>query len=79
MLLIGKKLISFSIDGIGFETIPSFLEVKAILKMMKEIRDEVKNIDTYVWMSLACQNEHLLNDGTPIENVLQYLKVILEP
>lgn len=68
-----ENLISLSVDGLAFETIPSFLEVKAILKMMKKIRDESKYNETYVWMSLACQNEHLLNDGTPIEDVLQYL------
>lgn len=68
-----EQLISLSVDGVAFETIPSFLEVKAILKLMKDIRDEVKSNDVYVWMSLACQNEHLLNDGTPIEDVLQTL------
>ncbi|GFH55480.1 hypothetical protein CTEN210_11956 [Chaetoceros tenuissimus] len=67
-----EQLISLSVDGVAFETIPSFLEVKAILRLMKEIRDEVKSNDIYVWMSLACQNEYLLNDGTAIEDVLHY-------
>lgn len=66
---------SNQIDGIAFETIPSLTEVRAILKLLKSKNLDASrcNRDSAVWLSLACQNESTLNDGSSLSQVLQIL------
>lgn len=58
------------IDGIAFETIPSYIEVKAVVQLVKELVNsgECKG---FIWLSLACQDCNTLNDGTSLNVVLQ--------
>lgn len=68
-----------SLHGILFETIPSKVEVEAILQLivdqkqslLSKDQDEVYNPG--ICLSLACQNECALNDGTPLITILDLI------
>ncbi|KAI5964608.1 SAM4 [Candida pseudojiufengensis] len=67
-----KPLVEFfsinkGIDFLLFETIPNFLELKAVNEYMKESK-----IKDYV-LSITCQSKDKLTDGTPLEEVKNYL------
>eukprot|EP00979_Chaetoceros_neogracilis_P008863 scaffold1987_cov236-Chaetoceros_neogracile.AAC.3 len=59
-----------NIDGIAFETIPALAEVKAVVQLVKElvISGECKG---FIWITLACRDCRTLNDGTPVQVVMQ--------
>ncbi|MBD0405123.1 homocysteine S-methyltransferase [Flammeovirga sp. EKP202] len=58
---------STAVDYLACETIPSFEEVKAIAYLLKSAQHKG-------WISCSCQDGFLLNDGTPIRDVAEYLK-----
>jgi len=67
------------IDGVAFETIPSYKEVQAILTMLLKNQQEKEVLDRddcFVWLSLACKDSNNLNDGTPLTMVLDYIKEV---
>ena len=68
------------IDGVAFETVPNITEVEAIINVVQERLN--KNISEdekiAIWISLACQNEHCLNDGTPLIEVLDKIEALDE-
>lgn len=70
------------VDGVAFETVPSMMEVRAIVTVLLEYRrrSEKEQVgfflqhDWFVWLSLACKDAHHLNDGTCVEEVMDYVK-----
>lgn len=67
-----RKFVAFqqeSPDAVAIETIPNLLECRAVVEMLNEQTDAV----TCCWMSLACQNGDLLNDGSMIEEALDII------
>jgi homocysteine S-methyltransferase len=56
-------------DAVAIETIPNLLECRAVMQMLTE-RDYN---DVAVWISLACQDGDLLNDGSRLENALDII------
>mmetsp|Transcript_22339 Transcript_22339/g.25882 ORF Transcript_22339/g.25882 Transcript_22339/m.25882 type:complete len:272 (+) Transcript_22339:984-1799(+) len=78
------------VDGVAFETVPSIMEVEAIIHVVKE---RVKNSnhghdnknenifdynddDMAIWISLACKDDIHLNDGTPLTKVLDTIETL---
>ena len=67
------------VHGILFETIPSKIEVEAILQLIvgqkqctvSDAQNERNN--AIICLSLACQNGSTLNDGTPLTTVLDLI------
>lgn len=60
------------VSGVIFETIPSIIEVEAILLLLRENYDsECRQITC---LSLACQDQFLLNDGTPVTSIFEKLQ-----
>ena len=69
------------VDLIGFETIPSFEEVKSILEMMKTKLDEAKKAGKPYkpyYLALSCSPEMVLADGSLLHKVLEYINGHLE-
>ncbi len=64
------------IDGIAFETVPNVKEVEAIINVVRErIHQNIpRDRNMAIWISLACQNETLLNDGTALIDVLNKIE-----
>lgn len=66
------------VNGILFETIPSKVEVEAILQLLVTAQEQQCTSAAYddrsnnlvICLSLACQNECTLNDGTPMTTIL---------
>jgi S-methylmethionine-dependent homocysteine/selenocysteine methylase len=57
-------------NAVAIETIRNLLECRAVMKMLTE-----QDYNIAVWLSLACQDGDLLNDGSRLEDALD---VILE-
>ncbi|AJY74372.1 homocysteine S-methyltransferase [Paenibacillus beijingensis] len=62
-----KALIDAGADIFACETIPSFTEAKAIVKLLEEFPD------TYAWISFSAKDERHISDGTPIAECAQWL------
>jgi homocysteine S-methyltransferase len=56
-------------DAVAFETVPCAMEVDAIVELLRE-----QLLDIPCWISLACQNESQLNDGTDVTLVLDRIQ-----
>ena len=56
-------------DAIAFETVPNADEVIVLAELLRE----ASLSSVAVWISLACRNDHQLNDGTDLETVLDEL------
>jgi homocysteine S-methyltransferase len=56
-------------DAIAFETVPSAVEVDAIMELLQE---QLLNIPC--WISLACQDDSHLNDGTDVTLVMDRIQ-----
>ena len=74
---------SSQVDGIAFETVPCALEVEAIINVLQTRKKTNTNgaqnksnddDNVAIWISLACKNDSCLNDGTPINDVLQMIE-----
>ena len=52
-------------DLLACETIPSFQETRAILRLIKE------NSERFTWISFSCCDGRRINDGTPIADCVQ--------
>jgi homocysteine S-methyltransferase len=65
-------------DGVAFETIPSRLECQALAQLLSSDDDEYnwKDPDVSAWISLACRSGSELNDGTPLQSVLDILRPV---
>ncbi len=61
-ILVGEK-----VDILACETLPSLLEAKAIVKLLKEFPE------TYCWISFSCKNALEISDGTPISECAKFL------
>lgn len=61
-------------DGVAFETIPNHLECQALAQLLSS--DDWKDPEASAWISLACRNGAELNDGTPLQSVLDTLRPI---
>jgi homocysteine S-methyltransferase len=61
-------------DGVAFETIPSHLECQALAQLL--LSSEWKDPEASAWISLACRGGKELNDGTPLQSVLDTLRPI---
>ena len=53
-----------SADLMACETIPSFLEARALLGL-------VESSDRWAWLSFTCRDDHHISDGTPIVEVVR--------
>ena len=61
-------------DGVALETVPSHLECEALAKLLNT--SEWQDSPMACWLSLACRNGTQLNDGTPLQTVLETLHQI---
>ena len=68
------------VNGILFETIPSKIEVEAILQLLVAHEQQCPSAayddrtnDLVICLSLACQNGCTLNDGTPLTTILDMI------
>jgi homocysteine S-methyltransferase len=59
-------------DAIAFETVPNLAEVVVLAELVQET--PLSGVS--VWISLACCNDHQLNDGTELELVFDELRRI---
>lgn len=59
-------------DAIAFETVPNLAEVVVLAELVQQ----TPLSDVAVWISLACCNDHQLNDGTELELVFDELRRI---
>ena len=59
-------------DAIAFETVPNIEEVAVLAELSRNSAP----IPAAVWISLACCNDHQLNDGSELELVLDELRKI---
>lgn len=64
---------SRDVDMIGFETIPSFDEVKALLELMKSLSQDYPEIQKPYYLSLSCNEYMALADGTSLHKVLEHI------
>jgi len=62
-----KILVSAGVDILACETIPSLIESKAIIKLLKEFPN------VYCWMSFSAKNDLQISDGTLISDCAKYL------
>lgn len=62
-----KILVEEGVDILACETLPSLMEAKAIVKLLKEFPN------TYCWISFSCKNALEISDGTPISDCSKYL------
>lgn len=81
MKLLQSDNYNLRVDGIAFETVPCSLEVTAIIHVLKSWKGEQIRIngDSYddqvaIWISLACKNGSMLNDGTLLSTVLDKIE-----
>ena len=63
-----QLMLKESPDAIAFETIPNLLECRAVATLLTQQESTVAH-----WISLACQNGSLLNDGSTLEDALDVL------
>lgn len=63
-----KTLIEAGADILACETVPSFVEAKAIAKLLNEFKN------TYAWISFSCKNNLQISDGTEISKCAKYLE-----
>ncbi|WP_368490587.1 homocysteine S-methyltransferase [Clostridium sp. BJN0013] len=62
-----KLLLEEGVDILACETIPSLVEAKAILKLLKEFPS------VYAWISFSAKDQLNISDGTPIAECARYL------
>jgi homocysteine S-methyltransferase len=55
-------------DAVAIETIPNLLECRAVMQMLTE-----RDCNIAIWISLACQDGDLLNDGSRLEDALDVI------
>ncbi|RKS87266.1 homocysteine S-methyltransferase [Orbus hercynius] len=63
-------LIRAGVDIIAFETMPSFTEIKVLTQLISQYRNMP------CWFSFTLQDSQHLSDGTPLDNVVDYLNSI---
>jgi S-methylmethionine-dependent homocysteine/selenocysteine methylase len=71
-----QRILQLKPDGIAFETVPNLIECQEIVKLLTTPTTSCWNkmVDLPAcWISLACQNESQLNDGTPLSVVIPLL------
>jgi homocysteine S-methyltransferase len=64
-----KVLMEESPDAVAIETIPNLLECRAVMTMLI-----AQECNLAVWISLACQDGNLLNDGSRLEDALDIIQ-----
>lgn len=62
-----ELLIDEGVDIIACETIPTLLEAKALIKLLKEFPK------VYCWISFSARNSFEISDGTPISECAEFL------
>ena len=68
-----KVLAEESPDAVAIETIPNLLECRAVMTMLME-QECNHHHHLAVWISLACQDGNLLNDGSRLEDALDVIQ-----
>ena len=63
-------LIDAGVDILACETMPSFLEIKALVKLIQQF--PMVNC----WFSLTLKDQQHISDGTPLTEVIEYLNSI---
>lgn len=63
-------LIDAGVDILACETMPSFLEIKALVKLIQQF--PIVNC----WFSLTLKDQQHISDGTPLTEVIEYLNSI---
>lgn len=63
-------LIDAGVDILACETMPSFLEIKALVKLIQQF--PIVNC----WFSLTLEDQQHISDGTPLTEVIEYLNSI---
>ena len=63
-------LIDAGVDILACETMPSFLEIKALVKLIQQF--PMVNC----WFSLTLEDQQHISDGTPLTEVIEYLNSI---
>ena len=63
-------LIDAGVDILACETMPSFLEIKALVKLIQQF--SMVNC----WFSLTLKDQQHISDGTPLTEVIEYLNSI---
>jgi homocysteine S-methyltransferase len=80
-----QRAVALFPDAIAFETIPSLLEVKALVQLLllsdnnsrsSKHQQKKKQQQPACWISLACRNDTELNDGTPVTTALKLLRQV---
>jgi S-methylmethionine-dependent homocysteine/selenocysteine methylase len=61
-------------DAVAIETIPNLLECRAVMTMLMTAQQQDCNHHLAVWISLACQDGNLLNDGSRFEDALDVIQ-----
>ncbi|MDD3225832.1 MAG: homocysteine S-methyltransferase, partial [Clostridium sp.] len=62
-----KLLVDEGCDILACETIPSLIEAKAIVKLLKEFPN------SYAWISFSAKNDYEISDGTLVSECAKYL------
>ncbi|WP_085246587.1 homocysteine S-methyltransferase [Gilliamella mensalis] len=62
-----EALIEANVDILACETLPSFNEIKALIKLIQQFPT------TKAWFSLTLKDAQHLSDGTPLSQVIDYL------
>lgn len=65
-----KALIDANVDLLACETLPSFTEIKALTKVIKQFPK------ISCWFSFTLKDDQHLSDGTPLSLVIEYLNNI---
>jgi homocysteine S-methyltransferase len=63
-----KALVEAGADILACETVPSFVEAKAIAKLLEEFKG------IYAWISFSCKNDFEISDGTSIFQCAKWLE-----
>ncbi len=63
-----KLLVQSGVDLLAFETMPNFIEIQALVELLKEDFPQ-----TSAWVSFSVNQHFDLCDGTPLEKVTSYL------
>lgn len=62
-----KILVEEGVDILACETLPSLMEARAIIKLLKEFPK------VFCWMSFSCKNDLEISDGTLISDCAKFL------
>jgi homocysteine S-methyltransferase len=68
-----RALLNCRPDGLAVETIPNLGEVRVVCEVLRELQENL-DVPVACWISLACRNQHELNDGRSLEEALDVIR-----